>query len=123
MNKDITISREFANIEEAVNATGFDISYNPSEAKRRMSMKPFSGMEVTSVFTDESNQIWYVIKLTGENLNLLHKWNPFLSGISDSPLSVYHRDGNRLFNFGMVPNTNKNRRVIADSGLIAGCQN
>lgn len=123
MNNDIKISREFSNIEEAVKATSFDISYNPAEAKKSMNMKPFSDMEVTNVFTDESNQIWYVIKLVSENLSLLHKWEPFFSCISDSPFAVYHRQGDRLAYIGRMDKTSKNRRMISNAGLIAGCQN
>jgi hypothetical protein len=123
MNNDIKISREFNNIEEAVNATSFDISYNPAVAKDAMNMKPHSGMEVTNVFTDESNQIWYIIKLVGENLNLLHKWYPFSSCLSDSPFAVYHREGDRLAYVGRMNKTAINRRMISKVGLIAGCQN
>jgi hypothetical protein len=131
MNNTIKISNRYSNLTEAVAATGMDLSYNEADARQTIRiMELDQRLKLVAIFSDETNQIWYVINSVSENLNLLHKFYPFGSMMSDSPFKVLvpMKDGevsdldqaDNLKQIGLAKKENKSRRVIANAGMIAG---
>jgi hypothetical protein len=131
MSNTIKIKSRYSNLTEAVTATGMDLSYNERDAHQTIRiMERDQRLKLVAIFSDETNQIWYVINSTSENLNLLHKFQPFFSCMSDSPFKVLvpMKDGevsdldqaDNLKQIGLAKKENKSRRVIANAGMIAG---
>jgi hypothetical protein len=131
MSNTIKIKSRYSNLTEAVTATGMDLSYNERDAHQTIRiMERDQRLKLVAIFSDETNQIWYVINSTSENLNLLHKFEPFISCISNAPFKVLvpMKDGevsdldqaDNLKQIGLAKKENKSRRVIANAGMIAG---
>jgi hypothetical protein len=131
MNNTIKINNRYPNLTEAVAATGMDLSYNEADARQTIRwMESDRSLKLTAVFSDDTNQIWYVITSVKENLNLLHKFQPFFSCIHDGPFTVMmpNADGDiaklenakELVEMAVLSKTNENRKLIAKSGMIAG---
>jgi hypothetical protein len=131
MSNTIKINTRYSNLTEAVTATGMDLSYNERDAHQTIRiMERDQRLKLVAIFSDETNQIWYVINSVGENLNLLHKFNPFRSMMSDSPFNGYIatksgamcglNDCETLNRIGSYPKTTQNRRLMAKAGVIAG---
>ncbi len=130
MNNTIKIAAHFSTLTAAVAATGMDLSYNEADARQTIRwMESNRTLKLTAIFSDDANQIWYVINSTRENLNLLHKFQPFFSCIHDGPFNVMmpKADGDiaklenakELVQMAILPKTNENRKLIANSGLLA----
>ena len=107
-----------------------DLSYNEADARRTIrDMESDRSLKLVAVFADDSNQIWYVINSVRENLNLLHKFEPFFSCISNEPFCVMlPMNGGSVADAGTatelvkiksVSKTEANRKLIAKNGLIA----
>ena len=129
MNK-VKIAARFSNLTAAVAATGMDLSYNEADARQTIRrMENDKSLKLVSVFSDDSNQIWYVIKSVRENLDLLHKFQPFFSCMHDGPFNVMvpKADGevtelenaDELVCFTTISKTKENRKLIAKIGFIA----
>jgi hypothetical protein len=130
-NNDITIARRFNNLLEAVTELNVDISYNLSEAIRSIKhIQNDRSLRLTTVFVDQNNEIWYVIRSVREGLNLLHKYAPFHACLSDAPFNVYRalncgddatlETANKLIFIGRARKCDGARKEIAKKGLIAG---
>jgi hypothetical protein len=131
MSNTIKITTRYSNLTEAVTATGMDLSYNEAHARQTIRYKERDQqLKLVAVFSDDANQVWYVINSVRENLNLLHKFEPFFSCLSDAPFKVLVpiKDGkvsdldqaDNLKQIGLAKKENKSRRVIANAGMIAG---
>jgi hypothetical protein len=127
----IKIATQFSSLTAAVAATGMDLSYNEADARQTIRwMESDRSLKLAAVFSDDTNQIWYVITSVKENLNLLHKFQPFFSCIHDGPFTVMmpKADGDiaklenakELVEMAVLPKTSENRKLIAKSGLLAG---
>jgi hypothetical protein len=127
----IKIAAHFSTLTAAVAATGMDLSYNEADARQTIRwMESDRSLKLAAVFSDDTNQIWYVITSVKENLNLLHKFQPFFSCMSDCPFTVMmpKADGDiaklenakELVEMAVLPKTSENRKLIAKSGLLAG---
>ena len=130
MNNTIKIAARYSNLTEAVAATGMDLSYNERDARQTIRyMETDRSLKLVSIFSDEMNQIWYVINSVRENLNLLHKFQPFFGCIHNGPFNVMmpKADGDiasletakELVPFTTISKTQENRKLIAKTGLIA----
>jgi len=130
MNNTIKIAARYSNLTEAVAATGMDLSYNERDARQTIRyMETDRSLKLVSIFSDDMNQIWYVINSVRENLNLLHKFQPFFSCIHNGPFNVMmpQTDGKiaklenakELVKMAILPKTNEMRKIIANSGLLA----
>jgi hypothetical protein len=130
MNNTIKIAAHFSTITAAVAATGMDLSYNEAYARQTIRrMESDRSLKLTAIFSDDANQIWYVINSVRENLNLLHKFEPFFSCIHNGPFNVMmpQTDGKiaklenakELVKMAILPKTNEMRKIIANSGLLA----
>jgi hypothetical protein len=130
MNNTIKIAARYSNLTEAVAATGMDLSYNERDARQTIRyMETDRSLKLVSIFSDDMNQIWYVINSVRENLNLLHKFQPFFSCIHNGPFHVMmpKADGEiskienakELVEMAILPKTNEMRKIIANSGLLA----
>ena len=131
MNNTIKIAARYSNLTEAVAATGMDLSYNEADARQTIRwMERDQSLKLAAVFSDDTNQIWYVITSVKENLNLLHKFQPFFSCIHNGPFHVMmpKADGDiaklenakELVEMVVLPKTSQMRKIIANSGLLAG---
>ena len=131
MNNTIKIAARFSNITAAVAATGMDLSYNEADARQTIKwMESDKNLKLVSVFADDSKQIWYVINSVRENLNLVHKFEPFFSCIHNGPFNVMVpiKDGETceietaefLRQLTTLSKNDTNRRLIANFGFIAG---
>ena len=129
-NNIIKIAARFNNLTAAVAATGMDLSYNEADARQTIRwMENDRSLKLVSVFADDSNQIWYVINSVRENLNLLHKFEPFFSCIHNGPFNVMMPmkgcDASDIENAEFfrqlvtLSKNNTNRQLIAQSKLIA----
>lgn len=127
----IKIAARFSTLTAAVAATGMDLSYNEADARQTIrDMESDRSLKLVAVFADESNQIWYVINSVRENLNLLHKFEPFFSCIHNGPFNVMvpMKDGEAsdienaefLRQLSTLSKNDANRKLIANNGLIAG---
>lgn len=120
-NNIIKIATRFSNLTAAVAATGMDLSYNEADARRTIrDMESDRSLKLVAVFADDSNQIWYVINSVRENLNLLHKFEPFFSCIHNGPLRVMVEEDGSIKEISTLSNNILNRKLIATMGLIAG---
>ena len=130
MNNTIKIAARYSNLTEAVAATGMDLSYNERDARQTIRwMEIDRRLKLVAIFSDEMNQIWYIINSVSENLNLLHKFQPFFSSLSDCPFSVMmpRADGDiasletakELVSFTTISKTPESRKLIAKIGFIA----
>ena len=130
MNNTIKIAAHFSTLTAAVAATGMDLSYNEADARQTIRrMESDRSLKLTAIFSDDANQIWYVINSTRENLNLLHKFHPFFSCIHNGPFHIMmpKADGDiaklenakELVEMAVLPKTNEMRKIIAKSGLLA----
>lgn len=130
MNNTIKIAARYSNLTEAVASTGMDLGYNESHARQEIRyMETDRSLKLVAVFADESNQIWYVINSVRENLNLLHKFEPFFSCIHNGPFNVMvpMKDGEAsdienaefLRQLSTLSKNNTNRKLIAKTGMIA----
>ena len=92
-------------LAEAVAASGTDLSYNPAEAKRTIAA---IDRHCSQAAVLDSGDVYYVYSA---DINLLHKFEPFMSCLSDSPLSVAHIVGDeiRIDNNLRVPKTQAGR--------------
>jgi hypothetical protein len=129
--KTIKIAAHFSSLTAAVAATGMDLSYNESDARQTIFRRENDqSLKMVAVFADDTNQIWYVINSVRENLNLLHKFEPFFSCIHNGPFHVMmpKADGDiakienakELVEMVVLPKTSEMRKIIAQSGLLAG---
>lgn len=92
MNKTLQITQEFKTLTEAVAAAvanqSLDLSYNPAEAARKVKDCD-SGYHrdrgVTAAFLTD-NGVYYVYESGG--MNLLHKFEPFISCLSDGGFHI-----------------------------------
>lgn len=127
----IKIAARYSNLTAAVAATGMDLSYNEADARQTIRyMESDRRLKLVAVFADDANQIWYVINSVRENLNLLHKFEPFFSCIHDGKFNVMlPMNGGCIADAGTatelvrvksVSKTEENRRLIAKNGMIAG---
>lgn len=131
MNNDITIARRFNTILEAVRELNIDLSYNEPEALRDIkALNSYRDLKVTAVFADTDNQLWYILRSVREGLNLLHKYVPFHSCLSNAPFEVYSpscagddatiENATKLLHVGRAPKCEGARQEIAFLNLIAG---
>lgn len=127
----IKIAARFSTLTAAVAATGMDLSYNEADARQTIRWTETDRrLKLVAVFADDTNQIWYVVNSVGENLNLLHKFEPFFSCLSNGPFNVMvpKADGevveletaNELVQLNTISKTPENRKLIAKIGFIAG---
>ena len=131
MSNTIKITTRYSNLTDAVTATGMDLSYNEAHARQTIRWtERDQQLKLVAVFSDEANQIWYVINSVRENLNLLHKFEPFFSCLSDAPFKVLAplKDG-KVADLGQADSLKQihwakkndlSRQFIANAGLIAG---
>lgn len=130
MNNTIKIAAHFSTLTAAVAATGMDLSYNEADARQTIRrMESDQSLKLTAIFSDDANQIWYVINSTRENLKLLHKFEPFFSCIHNGPFNVMMpqidgkiaklENAKELVKMAILPKTNEMRKIIANSGLLA----
>lgn len=131
MNKDITIARRFNNLLEAVTELNIDLSYNKQLALSDIKALDYDrDLTVTAVFADTNGQLWYILRSVRENLNLLHKYVPFHSCISNAPFEVYEptyrgsrsslEEADTLAHFTQIAKCDGARKIIAIENLIAG---
>jgi len=130
-NTNIQIARRFNSLLEAVTELNVDLSFNREYALGEINqISNYRDLSLGAVFADETNQIWYIIKSLREGLNLVHKYKPFHSCLSDSPFKGYVpvKDGevcdldesDTLKQIGEFPKTSEARRLLAKVGIIAG---
>jgi len=127
--KTIEIMRRFSSMAEAVEVTGYDISYNPQDARGYISRldSGWRGITLASVFVDQDNVLRYVVR-TEDNVLVMHAFDPFVGGISDSPFEVYGpvRGGlnscvttaERLIYVSRMPKNNHTRELVSRLGLV-----
>lgn len=127
----IKIAKRFENLTDAVADTKMDLSYNEPHARQKMrEMTNDTRLKIVEVFADECNEVWYILKVVSENLNILHKFDPFLSCLSDAPFKVFVptkngeevalNEADSLSQLGWARKENAFRRMIAKAGMIAG---
>ena len=130
MNNTIKIAARYSNLTEAVAATGMDLSYNERSARQTIrEIESDRSLKLVSIFSDEMKQIWFIINSVRENLNLLHKFEPFFSCTHDRPFNVMMPmkgcDASDIENAEFfrqmvtLSKNNTNRQLIAHSKLIA----
>ena len=130
MNNTIKIAARYSNLTEAVAATGMDLSYNERDARQTIRyMETDRSLKLVSIFSDEMNQIWYVINSVRENLNLLHKFQPFFSCTHNGPFNVMMpmkgceasdiENAEFFRQLATLSKNNTNRQLIAHSKMIA----
>lgn len=131
MNDNINITSRFNNLTEAVASTGLDLSYNEADALQTIRyIERDQRSKLVAVFADETNQIWYIIRTCGENLQIVHKFKPFFSCLSDSPFTGYVpvqneeacelNEATSLKSVGKFQKTNAARKTLAKFGFIVG---
>jgi len=131
MNNTIKIAARYSNLTDAVAATGMDLSYNEAHARQTIRYtERDQQLKLVAVFSDDANQVWYVINSVRENLKLLHKFEPFFSCLSDAPFKVLVplkeggiADLDQADCIKQIHWAKKNamsRKFIANAGLIAG---
>lgn len=127
----IKIAARYSNLADAVEATKMDLSYNERDARQTIKrMTNDKQLKVVQVFSDDCNNVWYIINVVAENLNIVHRFEPFFSCLSDSPFKVFvptkngeavdFSDADSLKQIGLAKKETKSRRVIANAGMIAG---
>lgn len=123
MNANINIARRFDSVLSAIQILEsegkLDLSYNrPLALQDAKFLDRTPRTSVVLVFADAAGQLWYVINHEGENI--LHRYEPFSSILSDGPLNVYsfRPDESTILNIGVViPNTGKARRAFRGQHL------
>lgn len=131
MNNTIKIAARYSTLTAAVAATGMDLSYNEADARQTIRWTEADRrLKLVAVFADDTNQIWYVVNSVRENLNLLHKFEPFFSCMHDGPFNIMiPKDGgevveletaSELVQLNTISKTPENRKLIAKIGFIAG---
>jgi hypothetical protein len=129
-NNTIKIAARYSNLTEAVAATAMDLSYNERDARQTIRyMETDRSLKLVSIFSDEMNQIWYIINSVSENLNLLHKFEPFFSCIHNGPFNVMMpmkgceasdiENAEFFRQLATLSKNNTNRQLIAHSKMIA----
>lgn len=127
----VKIARRFTSLLDAVTELNVDLSYNREYALANLPDKAgYRDLSVIEIFSDEVDQIWYVIKSNREGLRLLHKYSPFHSCLSDSPFVGYIplqtgeicelNVADSLKPIGSWPKTTETRRLFGKVNIIAG---
>jgi hypothetical protein len=108
--------------EAAIEATGFDCSYNPAEARSYIKslLRPDEGSKVDGIYSTAQGAILYVYD-SPKYGRLLNKFSPFSGGISSRPLCVgmIHGDEIAIVDQARVDKGNlKRRRELREMGFI-----
>lgn len=130
MNNTIKIAARYSNLTEAVEAAKIDLSYNERSALQTIrDIESDRSLKLVSIFSDDLNQIWYIVNSVRENLNLLNKFEPFFSCTHNRPFNVMMPmkgcDASDIENAEFfrqmvtLSKNNTNRQLIAHSKLIA----
>ena len=105
----------------AVEAAKLDLSYNPAAAAQSIkdSDSGFNGRchGTTKAFVTEDNEVWHVFR-TGDGINFLHKFEPFISVLSNAglrPAYFQEKDGAMKVSIMdvTIPNNKKGRSAFA----------
>jgi hypothetical protein len=83
--------------EAAIEATGFNCSYNPAEVRSYIKtlMRSEEGSKVDAIYSTTQGGILYIYD-SPKYGRLLNKFSPFSGGISSRPLCVGFEDGDNL---------------------------
>ena len=84
------IKSHHTSVADAVAASNIDLSYNPAEAKRTIADIDRCCRQAVVL---ENGDIYYVYSA---DIDLLHKFEPFVSCLCDTPFSVSFITGNLL---------------------------
>ena len=90
----IKIKSVHANLADAVEASGADLSYNEREAKRTIATidSGYRGAKSIAGLVTDDGRVFYVY---GADIPLLNEFEPFSSCLDDSPLTmVYYSPAN-----------------------------
>ena len=90
----IKIKSVHANLADAVEASGIDLSYNEGEAQRDIALidNGYRGARSVAGLVADDGRIFYVY---GADIPLLNEFEPFSSCLDDSPLTlVYYSPAN-----------------------------
>jgi len=88
--KHTKIASHHQSLAAAVEAAGLDLSYNEEIAKRHIRD---IDLNCRRAFVTEAGEVYYVFSA---DIELLHKFSPFVSCLSDSPFRVAFVVGNTL---------------------------
>jgi len=110
----LNILHTFTSLQDAVTASGMDLSYNPQAARNKINtLSP----QVTWAAIVEGGDVYYIYNA---DIKLLHKFSPFSSCLDDAPLEVvYVNDREILFSGVKVPKTREGRAWFKKYDLIA----
>lgn len=113
--KALNIISHHQSLASAVAAVNPDFSYNPEVAKNRI-------MEIdrncTRAFVATDGEIYYVFSC---DIEILHKFEPFISCLSDGNFSVAFIVGDLLsISEPKIPNTKEGRNWFKKANKISG---
>ena len=99
------IKSHHTKLADAVAASGMDLSYNPAEAKRTIAA---TDCHCSQAVVLDNGDVYYVYSA---DIDLLHKFEPFMSCLCDSPFEVAHIVGDeiRIDNNLRIPKTQAGR--------------
>ena len=106
-------------ISEAVDASGMDLSFNPSEAKRSLAIAEKGNGKA---FVMESGDVYYLFHC---DITVFNKFTPFSACISNSPFQVVKIDEDAkevLICYLNLPKSQSTRKVAAKNDLILTCE-
>lgn len=72
-------------LAEAVEASGMDLSYNESEAKRSIK---YMEKDILEAFVMDDDEVFYLYKC---DITLFNRFTPFITSMSDSPFQLVTR--------------------------------
>jgi len=105
-------------LSEAVKASGMDISYNPSEAKRSIKIAEQSSGKA---YVIDNGDVYYLYHC---DIKVFNKFTPFMACISDSPFQVVKidEDEKEIITCHLnLPKGKATRKVAAVNDLILTC--
>jgi hypothetical protein len=114
--KHIKITSHHHSLAAAVEAAAPDLSYNEAEARRSIRD---TDLNCRQAFVTEDGDIYYVFDA---DIRLLHKFNPFVSALSDRPFAVAFIVGSTLsISSTEIPNNKAGRQWFKNNqfGAIA----
>ena len=100
-------------LSEAVEASGIDLSYNESEARRTIRTTERNS---SKAFVMENGDIYYLFHC---DIKLLNKFEPFVSSITNSPFQVATiKDDEIMITHQNWPKTSKVRKHAKNYELV-----